>query len=211
MAKAVKDKFFKEMLDLEDTIARFPRGKRLPVGAGTVEATKNKFATRSIQDYFMANKTLPTVKALAPGFFFSYAYKFALHYKPEKLKYFDYHPLTYIYAQFTIKGKLYYMGINFHRIPIQMRLTLINKMLKGAGVNPATARSNKRLHYNYRNMVPLLMKVKFAVRMYRADRVYNPKFVPLKFIRQMLVFYPETLYRTTVGDLFGAYRTFGKK
>lgn len=208
MAKAVKDKFFQDMLDLEDTIARFPRGKRLPTGAGTVAATQKKFGARNIQDYFLANRNLPQVKALLPGFFFSYAYKFALNYDPAKLKYFDYHPLTYIYAAFNIRGRLYYMGINFHRIPIQMRLLLINKMLKMAGVDPAKARATKRLHYNYKNMLPLLKKVKFAVRMYRADRVHKARLVPLKFVRQMLVFYPETLYRTTIGDLFSAYRTF---
>lgn len=208
MAKAVKDTVFRDMLDLEDTIARFPRGKRIPMGAGTVAATQKKFGVQNIQDYFLANRNLPQVKAMLPGFFFSYAYKFALNYNITKLKYFDYHPLTYIYASFNIRGRVYYMGINFHRIPIQMRLVLINKMLTMAGVDPAKARATKRLHYNYQNMLPLLKKVKFAVRMYRADRVHMSRLVPLKFIRQMLVFYPETLYRATISDLFAAYRTF---
>jgi hypothetical protein len=57
-------------------------------------------------------------------------------------------------------------------------------------------------------MKPLLKKLSFAVRLYRVDRMHNIRGISMQYVKQLMVFYPETLYRASVSDLFSAYKTY---
>ena len=158
-----------------------------------------------------SSKASPKVKAPLPGFFYSYAYAFAKTDVWTKLRLYDYHPLAFIYWMERKNGHTYAWGINFHRLPVQIRLMLLNKIFSMAGINPSSASARKRLLWTFARMKPLLRKLAFAVRLYRVDRMRNIRGVSLKYVKQLMVFYPETLYRAPVADLFKAYSVYKPK
>jgi len=90
-------------------------------------------------------------------------------------------------------------------------LMLLNKIFSMAGINPSSASARKRLLWTFARMKPLLRKLAFAVRLYRVDRMRNIRGVSLKYVKQLMVFYPETLYRAPVADLFKAYSVYKPK
>lgn len=203
-----QDKYLQDLVDLDDTISLFPRKTRLPTGAGATQATQKRFKVQGLQDYLKVIQGFPKVKMPLPGYFYSYAYAFAKTDVWSKLRLYDYHPLAFIYWMERKNGVLYAWGINFHRLPVNIRLMLLNKIFSMAGINPNTVTARKRLLWNFQRMKPLLKKLSFAVRLYRVDRMRNIRGVSMKYVKQLMVFYPETLYRARVSELFAEYRTY---
>lgn len=203
-----QDKYLQDLVDLDDTISLFPRKVRLPTGAGATEATQKRFKVQGLQDYLKVIQGFPKVKMPLPGYFYSYAYAFAKTDTWSKLRLYDYHPLAFIYWMERKNGNIYAWGINFHRLPVQIRLQLLNKIFSMSGINPTSVTARKRLLWNFQRMKPLLKKLSFAVRLYRVDRMRNIRGISLRYVKQLMVFYPETLYRARVADLFSAYKTF---
>lgn len=202
------DKYLQDLVDLDDTLASMPNKARLPAGAGSVAATQKKFRVRGLQDYLRVIQGFPKVKMPQPGFFYSYAYAFAKTDTWAKLRLYDYHPLAFIYWMERKNGITYAWGINFHRLPVNIRLQLLNRIFSMAGINPSSVTARKRLVWNFQRMKPLLKKLSFAVRLYRVDRMHNIRGISMKYVKQLMVFYPETLYRASVSDLFSAYKTY---
>lgn len=214
------DDFLNDILDLDNSKSRSlgnikhrqVSDKALPSGQGAVVATQNKFNVRGLSDYIRVINDFPMAPKLVPGHFYSYAYQFDKSAPYDKLRFYDYHPLTFIYWVGKSKaGKPIAMGINFHRLPIQVRLTLINKIFKVSNVNPSSVTARKKIQLTYQTLKPFLKKLPFAVRMYRVDRMRKTRIIHLRYIRQLLTFYPETIYKSTVRELFDEYRSFKPK
>lgn len=213
------DDFLNDILDVDVARSRINRqtnkkpkkltDKALPSGNGAVMATRKKFDVRGLTDYIKAINDFPMSTKLEPGKFYSYGYQFDKGAPYDQLRFYDYHPLTYIYWVGKSKsGKPIAMGINFHRLPVQIRYTLINKIFKAENVDPTTVTARKRLKQTYETLKPFLKKIKFAVRMYRIDRMRKTRTVHLRYVRQLLTFYPETLYKATIRELFDEYLQF---
>lgn len=181
----------------------------LPSGPGAVVATSKKFDVRGLTDYVKALNDFPLATKLEAGKFYSYGYQFDKNTPYDKLRFYDYYPLAYIYWIGKSKaGKPIAMGINFHRLPIQVRYTLINKIFKSSNIDPTTVTARKRLKHTFQTLKPYLKKLPFAVRMYRIDRMRRTRVIHLRYIRQLLTFYPETTYDSTMRELFNAYRAY---
>lgn len=206
-----QDRYLQDLIDLDDTISLFPRKVRLPTGSGAIDSTRRRFKVQGLQDYLRVIQAFPKVRMPLPGYFYSYAYAFSKTDTWNKLRLYDYHPLAFIYWMERRNGVIYAWGINFHRLPVQIRLQLINKIFSISGINPNTVTARRRLLWNFQRMRPLLRKLSFAVRLYRVDRMHNIRGISLKYVKQLLVFYPETLYRAKVSELFSAYRLYKPK
>lgn len=209
--KLFGDNFLNHLTDIAEAVGR-SRSKRLVSGADTsaVLKTQQKFDLGSVTEYFRAIKQFKPVKKIEVGAFYTFTYRFEKKgVDPKKLRFYDFQPLILCFGGFKSKGgNVLWCGVNFHRLPITIRQKLVNALFKRYGINPQFSKATDRLvGVSYQNMLPIVKKLGFAVRNYRNDRIVpnTLKKIPLSYARQLIPFYPETLYKASIGELIAKY------
>lgn len=205
------DNFLPHLLDIAEAVEK-SRAKRMASGKDTsaVFNTANRFDLTKVTEYFRAIKQFKKTNRIEVGAFYTYTYRFDKKgVNPKHLRFYDFQPLVLVFAQFESKaGDKLHCGINFHRLPIVIRQKLVNALFKKHHINPQFSRATDRLvGVNFKSMVPIVKKLGFAVRNYRQDRIVpsSLKKIPLSYVRQLIIFYPETLYKAPIGELLSKY------
>lgn len=137
------------------------------------------------------------------GYFFSYDYNFSLDYPKEVVDYFDKTPLILCFNAWA--G--YTLGINFHFIPVLSRSWLLSRI---KAMNPEAFKKSgyNKVYVSYSTLQSIMKKSKYAVRLYRNDRIENLKAVTNKQMEELVKYSPPNYYKVSVAKVMERYRDY---
>lgn len=139
------------------------------------------------------------------GFFYTYFYFFRTdQVKMDKLRFYDRFPLI-LCLQVLPNG--YFIGINFHHIPVFARNFILNRMNRSFPRQFNTNGYNK-LNINIQSLLAFLKKSKIAVRKYKFDRVRELRSVENVIIKDLAQFSGRTYFRATITAINNRYRNY---
>lgn len=171
----------------------------------TLLLTEEKISTLvSQKGYSKATSKLKDAKGdPVKGYFFSYDYNFSLDYPKEVVDYFDKTPLILCFN--THAG--YTLGINFHFIPVLSRSWLLSRI---KAMNPEAFKKDgyNKVNITYATLQSIMRKSKYAVRLYRNDRIENLKAVTNKQMEELVKYSPPNYYKVSVSKVMERYRNY---
>lgn len=158
-----------------------------------------------ITEYISYLKTFKRSATIRPGYFYLYNYAFYEHYPIEELKFYDYWPLTFVFQIMRKPQGQYFLGMNFHHMPVKARQYWLNRVKRMARVYFEKGGVRRLPAFNYDNATKVMRKGKLTVRQYRNEAVRNLRIVPLEELDTLMKFYAKTYYGVTIAQVRAKY------
>jgi hypothetical protein len=157
------------------------------------------------------NESFEPRQKLFIGSFYSYVYELTqedkINIPYNKLKFYDLMPLTYF---FDVHPKHPHLlrGINFHHLPINIRLLYLTKMKKIT--ESAFNRDTRLLILNeYRILLNMYRKAtRASIRNYDVSKIRDARKIPNSKIQETLNWYASTHYGIGIGMVESRYLRF---
>lgn len=145
--------------------------------------------------------------SLKLGGFYSYNYLFSLDEDFDKLKFYDWLPITLI-LDINIKNKTF-SGLNFHHMPVKPRQIWLNRVknllpekFESGGIQYFKELSNQN------RALGILLKSKIAVRNYRFDRVRDIRSLEVDKLDEVIKFFAKSYFSVSIEQIKNRYNTF---
>jgi hypothetical protein len=143
-------------------------------------------------------KNFPVTKSIQLNSFYSYDYSFKLDPEYEKLKYYCFKPIVYVFRQ----NKTHCWGVNFEHLPIGARLLWIQKIRKFSKViaerlSIISFDDQKEFRLpgvNYPALIKVFRKAKIMVRCYRKEAIFNCRRIPLNKFAEVCLYHVSAIY-----------------
>lgn len=145
---------------------------------------------KSLDEYNSKLKKYKPTKGVEIMGAYSYLYDYSTDYDFEKLKYFDFFPLTILFSE---NGKGNVWGLNFHHLPLLTRSWLLSRLKSGQPHNFKN-KSNFKLNITYLTLKSILKKAPLAVRQYRIDRMHDVRKIPNVDLQELVKYQPPTFH-----------------
>jgi hypothetical protein len=159
----------------------------------------------SYRKYIREN--LKVTKDFKLGGFYSYNYKFSLDYEFDKLKFFDWLPISFI-MNINMEKKTF-VGLNLHHMPVKSRQIWLSRLKKRypnkfeiGGIKLLRELADEDL------ATKLLLKSKIAIRNYRFDRVRDLRIISLDQIEEIIRFYSNTYFAVNMNQINNRYNQY---
>lgn len=161
----------------------------------------------SIRNYNEFLRSFPRMQRLFRGNFYAFTYDFDLNQRFEKIKYWDLVPLIFVTGRIKSKKNII-QGINFHHLPINIRLVYLNLIKK---ISTAEFENDRRLVRlaKYEALFKMFRKAtKFGVRNYDMRNIKGLRKVPNSNIEEALRYYARTYYGINISNVEKNYLMF---
>jgi hypothetical protein len=162
----------------------------------------------SIVEYNRYLNGFKRAKTLRAGYFYVYKYNFYKNYPIQELKYYDYRPLVFIFNVTNRENGKYFIGINFHHLPVKARQFWLRKLQSIAKRYFNMGGVQRIPGLNYDTLQKVMKKSIFGVRQYRANAIKDLREIPLDKLEDIMKFYAKTYYGITIREVQAKYNQF---